>query len=399
MRNLKTIFAIFRKEMRRIFTDFRMIAALFLPSIAIFLVYTIIGEISGSISIQKEPENYSFSVAYTNNSGAESLPKPLIAAKAAIVALENNNDIAFYPIPVSEVEEAKEKVTEGEYDVLVTFSDDFETNIQNGVSDVTNNIQAYYNGASEEATFLYAIVEMSVGTSYNNYLFNIEGGSPINPDLGTTNFTLNTILSFIFPMITISLLVTIVASITPGAVAGEKERGTMAALLMSPAKRSDIAIGKALALIVTSILAGSVSFIGVYLSIPKIMNGATIALTPAIITGFFFLIVTGLCFMVSLGLLISTFSKSTREANYYMGPMTGILIIFSILPSFMDVSSLAFSFIPFLNIPTAMSLIIQTGTIPVWNMLGTILTNVILTAILILLSARMFKSERIMFGR
>ena len=61
-------------------------------------------------------------------------------------------------------------------------------------------------------------------------------------------------------------------SITPESVAGEKERGTIATILVTPVRRSYVAIGKILALSAFSLIGATSSFLGTVLSLPKLMG-------------------------------------------------------------------------------------------------------------------------------
>ena len=60
-------------------------------------------------------------------------------------------------------------------------------------------------------------------------------------------------------------------SLAPESISGEKERGTLTTLLVTPVHRSEIAIGKILALSILALLSGLSSFTGTALSLPKLM--------------------------------------------------------------------------------------------------------------------------------
>ncbi|MFQ7035420.1 MAG: ABC transporter permease subunit [Candidatus Borkfalkia sp.] len=52
--------------------------------------------------------------------------------------------------------------------------------------------------------------------------------------------------------------------IAPESIAGEKERGTIATLLVTPIKRSELVVGKVLSLSALSSLSAISSFIGTF---------------------------------------------------------------------------------------------------------------------------------------
>ena len=66
---MKNAITVFKKEMRRFFTDRRMLAALFLPGIIIFLVYSLMGKFFTSAILDNKVTDTSYRIAYTGNYG------------------------------------------------------------------------------------------------------------------------------------------------------------------------------------------------------------------------------------------------------------------------------------------------------------------------------------------
>lgn len=71
------------------------------------------------------------------------------------------------------------------------------------------------------------------------------------------------IFSSMLPMLLMIFLFTGCMSVAPESIAGEKERGTIATLLVTPVKRSHIAIGKIIALSIIALLSGISSTLGI----------------------------------------------------------------------------------------------------------------------------------------
>ncbi len=108
--------------------------------------------------------------------------------------------------------------------------------------------------------------------------------------------------------------------------AGEKERGTMETLLISPAGRTEIVIGKFLA---TTMLGFSTAMWNVFLMV------IAVAVAPRLAPGFFghdLVSLAGLaaCILAAiplamlfaaLALSLGIFARSTKEGNYYMVPL------------------------------------------------------------------------------
>ena len=273
---MKDILTVFFKEMRRFFTDKRTLAALFVPGIVIFVLYTILGNVITSqvSSIQSAPENTPFTVLYTDNF-ADGQEKPyIIETLESTMALDGkNNTISIEAIPFEQVESAKDDVASGKADLLFVFSDDFETNVLSGGKSGENSIALFYDAEESTSSYLYSLASSLVSVCYNDYVVNIVDGSYQDPNLGEGDYAVNMMLSFVFPMITIALLFSTILTICPESIAGEKERGTMASLLLTPVKRSHIALGKILALSVTALASGFVSFLGILLSLPELFGG------------------------------------------------------------------------------------------------------------------------------
>lgn len=75
------------------------------------------------------------------------------------------------------------------------------------------------------------------------------------------------------PMLLMIFLFSGCMSVAPEAIAGEKERGTIATILVTPTKHSELAVGKIFALSIIALLSGASSTLGTILSLPKLMGG------------------------------------------------------------------------------------------------------------------------------
>ena len=392
MKNVKHVFL---KELRRFFTDKRMLAALFLPGIIIAVFYTIMGNMMSTTIASTDVTDSTYVVAYSDNYG--NAAKPLLIQSydlyLGISDKEKTNKVEYHVVKIANLEAEKAKVAAGTYDVLIAFSDDFETKI---TASRGNHIDLYYYGATRKATHAYQVLGSLVRASYDAYFVNIDSkGNPIAPNLAPKDYVGSQVMAIIFPMITVSLLFSTVVSICPDAVAGEKERGTMAAMLLTPVDRKEIALGKSLALLVTSLASGAVSFLGIAISLPRMMSGLSFSLDWWTYVLLGFLVLTTLTLFVGVGMIVSTLTKSTKEATSYLGPMTVVFVALGVLSGTANTTSLGFAFVPFLNITSCMSSILR-GAVSVPYFAITIGMSAALTGVLMFLSAKMFSSERIM---
>ena len=319
---MKNVLTVFKKEIRRYFTDRRMLMALFLPGILIFVIYTVVGRVFSTINLTGSITQTTYHIAYTDNSGAATSPLIVQSFEAYLQQSEDEktNSASYKVISVSNVETYKQEVAQGKYDVLVVFSDDFENKIT--VRDGSfNYIHIYYNGASSVGSHAYEVMLSLADNAYKNYFVNIgSDGKPITPNVGSSDFLGAKLMSVLLPMATMSLLFSSVVSICPDAVAGEKERGTLSAMLLTPIKRGELAVGKILAISVVSLASGITAFLGLALSLPNLMQGLNFTLTAGMVAFMGVLVVTTLLLFVSIGMVVSTFAKSVKECSSLMAP-------------------------------------------------------------------------------
>ena len=311
MRNIKTIFI---KELKRIFTDKRMLLALFMPGILIFILYTVMGNVMKTQVVNTSVNNVQFVVAYSDNYGGEEKPKIISYFETVVRSTDDNNTAKTYPYTLIDHQTELEKLNKGEIDVLIKFDDNFEQNIY-VQSEAKPNITIQYNGKTSKGTKAYQLVSAAAIVTYTNYTTNIEHGMPIVPNVSNEDSTMKQIVSFIFPMLTVSLLYSSVMSICPEAIAGEKERGTLISVLMTPIKRSEFVGGKILSMMVTAIASAIVSFIGLISALPALFSSSGLTLNFGGGALLLFAMISILLFFVSFGTFVSSMTMSNKEAN------------------------------------------------------------------------------------
>ena len=117
-------------------------------------------------------------------------------------------------------------------------------------------------------------------------------------------------------------------------IAGEKERGSFATMLVTPVKRSHIALGKILSLSAASLISAACSFAGVVLSLPKMFqsegSGLNFSAASYGVSDYLLLllvIIATTLVIVALMSLLSTLAKSVKEATSYAGPLMIIILV------------------------------------------------------------------------
>jgi sodium transport system permease protein len=186
--------------------------------------------------------------------------------------------------------------------------------------------------------------------------------------------------------------------------AGEKERGTMETLLVSPASRGEITSGKLLAVFTASLITAIVSTASMVISagsgfsrFKEISENTAFSIQPFSILILLLLLLPYCCLASSILLSLSIFARSYKEAQSYISPLL-IIIIMPAMASFLPGLELSsgIAFIPFINMSLALKEVLL-GTYN-WGYIGLIFLSTALYAGLAVLVARLlFEKEQVLF--
>ena len=185
--------------------------------------------------------------------------------------------------------------------------------------------------------------------------------------------------------------------------AGEKERGTLETLLVSPASRLDIAAGKFLAVLTASFITGILGTASMGISSMMGFAGfdenapAGISVNPLSILVLILLILPLACLFSSLLLSLSLTARSYKEAQSYVSPLM-IVVIFPAFASFLPGFEFQtiHTFIPVLNTSLLLKEVLQ-GTFP-WGKIALVfLVNAIYAGLGIFMAKKMFEKESVLF--
>lgn len=381
MRNVLTII---KKEFSRFFKDKRMIITVLLPGLIIYLVYSLMGTVVGDM-INKPDGNVKFTAF------VENMPENAALSGSLNTYLEYDAEVTSA--------EAAQKVESGNLDLYIIFPENFDAVLDNKVSEPPD-VKIYYNSSVDNSANGYMVVS-SILEGFKNPAFSVNlGGSA---DLAPKKETAGKMLSMFMPMLMFALLVSGCVAVAPEAIAGEKERGTMATMLITPIKRWQLALGKIISLSCFAMLSGISSFIGVILSLPKLMTGMSGG-ELAISYGFgdyamiFGLIISAVLVIISAFSVLSAFAKSVKEAGTLITPLMILIIVLGVVSMVVPTASVGLNAIPLLGSELALSSIFTFSITPLGFILA-ILSNMILAAGLIVLLSFMFKSESIMFNK
>ncbi|MBO1436535.1 ABC transporter permease [Meiothermus sp. CFH 77666] len=200
------------------------------------------------------------------------------------------------------------------------------------------------------------------------------------------------------------------------ATAGEKEKGTLEALLAAPVPLIQILLGKGLAVFVMSLLSTLAAITGLLLGGAVFRNlfaaqlravqdgeraaqlGGALALDPL---GYLSMLLTAVLFalliiaiMISLGL----YARSFKEAQSYMSPLMLVMIIPILFLQFSDFLKLQdwYFALPFVNVVLALDALVK-GSATATQLVITWLSTLLFAGMALYLAYRNFQREDVVF--
>ena len=402
--------AIFKKELSRFFTDRRaVITTIFLPGLLIFTIYSFLG--AGLMNIFSVDASYVPSIAVLN-----APPSAQTLAQAAGLTLTT--------ISADEVDATRDAVANKDVDLLVIFPADFDNLINDRLTEQTASdeassgqvtteedipaVQLFYNSTRTQSSSAYGVFSSLLAqyrdTRFTLFTINPSADPGVVYDLATKQDVSGLLFSSLLPMVMILFIFSGCMAVTPESIAGEKERGTIATLLVTPLKRHELAIGKMLALGCVSFLAAASSFIGVVVSVPRLVarTGGMADVSLYGLSDYLLLLVVLISTMLLfVGLLsvLSAFAKTVKEASTMAMPLMIVVILVAVLGSFSGQSNNLLSYlIPSFNSAQSIAGIFSFNAQPLF-ILVTVVVNLVLSGLCAFALTRMFNSERIVFTK
>lgn len=393
---MNNILTIIKKELKRIFTDKRMLASLILPGILIFVLYSLMGNIMTDSFTASD--DYKYKIVVINEPAELEM---IHTTDNYILEIDREKD---------NLDEAKNLLENNEIELIIYYENNFLEKLPQGSVDLSNSenlphISIYYNSTSTESTEIYGfytqtLSALSVEVTYNFFVNATDEVFDLASDEDMSAKLITTLVPFVLMMFLFSGCM----AVSTESIAGEKERGTIATLLVTPVKRSHIALGKVISLAIASLVSSLSSFIGLLLSIPKLMgefDGITLSMYNVMTyLEIFILMMFMVLFFTVILSMISTYAKSVKEASQYAIPVMVVVMMFAITSMMGSGASniLPLYLIPVYNIIQCMNAVFSLS-FNALNFLVTIVSNAAYIGIGIYLLAKMFNSENIMFNK
>jgi sodium transport system permease protein len=186
--------------------------------------------------------------------------------------------------------------------------------------------------------------------------------------------------------------------------AGERERGSLEPLLINPVPRSQMVMGKLLAslpfALATLALTLALLFAAFKLIPFEEFIGMPMQLSFGSLWNIFLLSIPLLLFASALQMLVASFTRSFKEAQTYLGFLPLVAGLPSIFLAFLSVKNNAVNMmIPAYSQSLLMNQVLRSETIRMPDVMISTIATLLLSALLIALSVRLYQREQILFGR
>lgn len=277
-----------------------------------------------------------------------------------------------------------------------------------------NNYNIYANSQSEDGS-IASMHLISYLDTYNTYLgqeYLLDNNIDLNKVYANITYQTNEIKGesifgnqIILMAVTFTIMaVTLTAIYTStDTTAGEKERGTLETMLTFPIKRKELILGKYFAIVISGVITMTIGIVLSIFSLWYVWNNfsiydgttfnmeiLTIVLIIVVLL-FYTLFISGLC------ISIASFSKTFKEAQTALTPISLVTCI----PMFLEMLSIniggVLSFIPIINHTIVINEMLL-GNINISSIIITIISSCAYIVLLIMYIVREYNREKILFG-
>ena len=384
--------AIIRKEFNRFFTDRRLVmTAIILPGLMIYLLYSFMG--SAMSDMYSVEDDFAPTVYAVN-------------APASIAALAQEAGMTLTDVSPQEAEGVRTQIVDKQAELLAVFPADFDAQVAAyapGAGEAPN-IELYYNSTDADSAEAYAMFTAMLDGYESSLVNKFDVNRGVRADLASERDTAGQIFSSMLPLLMMVFLFSGCMAVAPESIAGEKERGSIATLLVTPLGRGELAMGKVISLGCISLLSGASSFLGTMLSLPKLMGAGDVALEAAAYgagdyAALFAVIASTVLLLTGMIAVLSAFAKTVKEASMLVMPLMIVSMLVGVTSMFGDVhAQLGWYCIPLYNSVQCMSGVLafsaSAAAVGV-----TVAVNLALAACMTLILRRLFNSESVMFSR
>ncbi len=375
---------ILKKELRELFRDKKSLAMMLI--IPIFIPLLVIGMSALFESqVSKDVSEYNkIGFAY------EMTETEKIIAQEMNIEIINGNE-----------EELKQKYDNGEINIYVTKQDSkyiINTDGSDNSTFASSLLETYFNTYKQHLQQSY-LQENNISPDEVLNIIAVEE-NVLEQDNYFADYIKN--YAFLFIMMAITVSATYPATDT---TAGERERGTLETLLTFPIKSKDIIVGKFLGVTVSSIITGVISLALAIIALMvtknmfSIYEGMNTMYSPITILFAVIVIIAYSFFISGLCIAIASTSKTFKEAQSALTPLTFISFFPGMIAFMMGITTTPLlSIVPFVNF-TLIFTDINNGTIDLLNICLMAISTIIYISLVFVHIIKQYKSEKVLFAK
>lgn len=210
-------------------------------------------------------------------------------------------------------------------------------------------------------------------------------------------------LLFIIPWITLIGCVTGCTAMAVDLAAGERERGSLEPLLMTPIGRDALVMGKGVAVSIYSLGIAVLTLIGFaltlkYGNLPAI--GSVLSLSAAQYGMFFLMLLTFAPAMAAIQMLLATYGRNFKEGQTYATYAIQLVAILPAVAMFAQLKDATWQlFVPVLAQLMVITRLLRGETTDLIHYLLPAAVNAAIFVVAMVLIAQLLRQEKIIFGR
>ncbi|MCD6135950.1 ABC transporter permease [Candidatus Bipolaricaulota bacterium] len=342
----------------------------------------------------------------------------------AVIVVDNSGDqlfhdrvraaTSFYPLFVPDVDTGLQDLQDKTGQVMMSVSK------TSGGEGIGLNITLYYDqtdqvgvvSAARVRDFLQVYLKDVMREKLDALGMDYDSLSPpINlkvENVATGESMGRMILSRLLPYFMVLAILTGAMGLGAEITAGEKERGTIATLLVSQLSRTEIVLGKFLTILTVSLVSSILSAIGLLIGVHFFGGGlaatgaaqgvqATFSLSLGAF-GWMLVVLVPLAIILSaLVVIVGSYARSQKEASTYLMPIYMVIVLIGLVSMSGSSTFVGTRFlIPIANALYALQEII-VGDLEFSHLVYTLGANIVCGAILIVASIQAFKREAVLF--
>ncbi len=381
--NFRDIWTVAKKELRSCFTDKVILMQMLLLPFAIVFGY---GMLMGVMADSQTPEEGKANACVIN---------------APDYMKEAFDKLGIDPADKSKADKLKEDIKNKKLDALMIFPEDFTMTAAS--PETMSDVEIWYNSESQSSLTMYNTVQTLL-SAFQPKAFTVNADTSVQYDMGDENAPFRRVIAMVFPLMIFMATIMICNNLAAESIAGDKERGFLNTMLITPVKRSSIAAGKSLCIFTVVIVASISAFVGMVASLPALIE--KMKMTDHISFGaleymqLFFISLTAAFVLASITLTISALAKDVKQATTIAPLVMMVLMIGGMLTMNDGFSEIIENldtvnyFIPAWNSMLLMQDIIQLKYDSM-SVIITCCTNIVITFLFIFIIGRLFEHEKI----